>query len=72
MDEAFVQVGRLRIEKGQHRVWIDAEPIKLSAKIALLEYLGRSSGEVVSAQDLIEVAVGSTPTTSRRAPCSGP
>lgn len=60
-DEAYVQVGRLKIEKGQHRVWMNAEPIKLSAKeFALLEYLGRSSGKVVSAQELIKVTHGLT------------
>jgi len=58
-DDAFVQVGRLKIEKGQHRVWMNTEPIKLSAKeFALLEYLGRSSGKVVSAQDLIKITHG--------------
>ncbi len=58
-DDAFVQVGRLKIEKGQHRVWMNAEPIKLSAKeFALLEYLGRSSGKVVSAQELIKLTHG--------------
>lgn len=58
-DDAFVQVGRLKIEKGQHRVWMNAEPIRLSAKeFALLEYLGRSSGKVVSAQELIKVTHG--------------
>ena len=59
VDDAFVQVGRLKIEKGQHRVWMNAELIKLSAKeFALLEYLGRSSGKVVSAQELIKLTHG--------------
>ena len=57
VDDAFVQVGRLKIEKGQHRVWMNAELIKLSAKeFALLEYLGRSSGKVVSAQERAHVS----------------
>ena len=40
--EGFLQAGRLRIELGQHRVWMQDELIKLSAKeFALLEHLGR-------------------------------
>jgi DNA-binding response OmpR family regulator len=55
-DDGFLYAGRLRIEKGQHRVWIDDTPIKLSAKeFALLEHLGKNQGRVVSAQDLIKV-----------------
>ncbi len=54
--EGFLRTGRLQIELGQHRVWMDGEPIKLSAKeFALLEHLGRNLGRVVSAQDLIQV-----------------
>jgi DNA-binding response OmpR family regulator len=55
-EDGFLSAGRLRIELGQHRVWIDDNPIKLSAKeFALLEHLGRSQGRVVSAQDLIKI-----------------
>ena len=59
--EGFLQAGRLRIELGQHRVWMQDELIKLSAKeFALLEHLGRSQGRVVSAQDLIKITHGLT------------
>lgn len=55
-ENGFLSAGRLRIEVGQHRVWIDEDPIKLSAKeFALLEHLGRNQGRVVSAQDLIKI-----------------
>ena len=55
-DDGFLTAGRLKIEKGQHRVWIDETPVKLSAKeFALLEHLGRNQGKVVSAQELIKV-----------------
>lgn len=57
--EGFLTVGRLRIEPGQHRVWLDEVPVKLSAKeFALLEYLARHAGKVVPAQDLIRVTHG--------------
>ncbi|MCB0215364.1 MAG: response regulator transcription factor [Chloroflexi bacterium] len=59
--EGFLQAGRLRIELGQHRVWMQDELIKLSAKeFALLEHLGRNQGRVVSAQDLIKITHGLT------------
>jgi len=57
--EGFLTLGRLKIEPGQHRVWLDGRPIKLSAKeFALVEYLGRRAGKVVPAQDLIRVTHG--------------
>jgi len=57
--EGFLTIGRLRIEPGQHRVWLDGTPVKLSAKeFALLEYLARYAGKVVPAQDLIRVTHG--------------
>jgi DNA-binding response OmpR family regulator len=52
-------VGRLRIEPGQHRAWLDEQPIKLSAReFSLLEYLARRAGDVVSPPELIQVTHG--------------
>jgi DNA-binding response OmpR family regulator len=49
-----VHVGRLRIDPGQHRVWMDEERVKLSAReFILLECLARKVGQVVSPQELI-------------------
>jgi len=57
--DGYLNIGRLRIEPGQHRVWLDGRPVKLSAKeFALVEYLGRRAGKVVPAQDLIRVTHG--------------
>lgn len=47
-------VGKLRIDPGQYRVWLNGEPIKLSAReFTLLEYLARRERQVVSPQELI-------------------
>lgn len=58
-DDGYLKLGRLRIEPGEHRVWLDDEAVRLSAKeFALLEQLGRRVGKVVPAQDLIRVTHG--------------
>ena len=58
-DGGYLEIGRLRIEPGEHRVWLDDAAIRLSAKeFALLEHLGRRAGKVVPAQDLIRVTHG--------------
>jgi len=48
-------VGKLRIDPGQHRVWLVTESIELSVKeFALLEHLARRANQVVSPQELIQ------------------
>lgn len=52
-------VGRLRIDTGQHRVWLDEQPIELSAReFILLEYLARRADTMVTPQELIGVTHG--------------
>jgi DNA-binding response OmpR family regulator len=47
-------VGALRIDSGQHEVWMGEDPIKLSAReFTLLECLARRASQVVSPQELI-------------------
>jgi DNA-binding response OmpR family regulator len=54
-----LSVGRLQIDPGQYRAWLDEQPIQLSAKeFMLLEYLARQAGQVVSPQELIQVTHG--------------
>ena len=49
-----LQLGRLRIDPGQHRVWMDQRPVQLSAReFVLLEYLARRANQVVPPQELI-------------------
>ena len=51
-----VSVGRLRIEPGQHRAWLDDEPLQLSAReFELLTYLARRADQVVSPQELVQI-----------------
>jgi two-component system response regulator VanR len=51
-----LQLGRLRIDPGQHRVWMDQRPVQLSAReFVLLEYLARRANQVVPPQELILV-----------------
>jgi DNA-binding response OmpR family regulator len=48
--------GPLKIDPDQHRVWLNDEEIKLSAReFALLEYLARQAGKVVSPTDAIRI-----------------
>ena len=54
--ERFLEVGLLRIDSEQHRVWVNEEEVKLSAKeFVLLEYLARQKGKIASPQELIKV-----------------
>lgn len=47
-------LGRLRIDSDQRRVWLDGQPIRLSAReFVLLGYLARRVGKVVPPQELI-------------------
>lgn len=48
--------GPLRVDSKQHRVWLNQQELKLSAKeFVLLEYLAQQAGNVVSPQELIQV-----------------
>lgn len=52
-------VGSLRVDPGQHRAWLNEEPIRLSAReFTLLEHLARLAGQVVSPQELIRTTHG--------------
>jgi len=47
-------VGRLRVDPGQHRAWIDDRPLQLSAReFTILEYVCRRPRQVVSPEELI-------------------
>jgi DNA-binding response OmpR family regulator len=49
-----LRLGRLRIEPGQHRVWMGSKEISLSAReFVLLEYLAERANQVVAPQELI-------------------
>ena len=52
-------LGRLQIEPGQHRVWLDGQRIQLSAReFGLLECLAQQANKVVSLQELVKVTHG--------------
>jgi DNA-binding response OmpR family regulator len=52
-------VGKLQVDPGQHRAWLDGEPIRLSAReFTLLERLARRANQVVSPQELIQATHG--------------
>jgi DNA-binding response OmpR family regulator len=58
-DQRGLAVGRLRIESGQHRAWLDDQLLDLSAReFTLLEYLARRADIMVSPQELIGVTHG--------------
>jgi DNA-binding response OmpR family regulator len=51
-----IAVGRLRIDSGQHRAWLNDQLIDLSAReFTLLEYLARRADTMVAPQELIRV-----------------
>jgi DNA-binding response OmpR family regulator len=54
-----LNLGRLRIDPGQHRVWMDDELVNLSAReFTLLEYLAQRLNQVVSVPELIWITHG--------------
>jgi DNA-binding response OmpR family regulator len=54
-----VQVGRLRIDRAQHRVWYSDELVSLSAReFRLLDCLASSAGNVVGTEELIAATHG--------------
>jgi DNA-binding response OmpR family regulator len=55
-EERFLTMARLRLDATQHRVWVDDQELKLSAKeFVLLEYLAQQAGGVVSPPELVQV-----------------
>jgi len=49
-------VGKLRIEPGQHRAWMDGVPVHLSPReFVLLEYLAQRAGQVVPLTELCRI-----------------
>lgn len=53
---AVLDLGRLRIDLGQHRVWMDGQEVTLSVReFSLLAFLAQRLDQAVSAQDLIQV-----------------
>jgi len=50
-----LKMGRLRLDSGQHRVWMGDEEVSLSAReFVLLEYLAQRFTQVISARDLVQ------------------
>jgi two-component system OmpR family response regulator len=55
-EQRFLEVGLLRIDVEQHRVWVADEEVTLSAKeFTLLEYLARQHGKIASPTQLIQI-----------------
>ena len=58
-NQRSIAVGRLRIDSGQHRAWLDDQLIDLSAReFTLLEYLARRADTMITPQELISVTHG--------------
>lgn len=56
IESRVLTVGQLHIDTDQHRVWLNRQELKLSAKeFVLLVYLARQAGKVVSPQELIQI-----------------
>jgi DNA-binding response OmpR family regulator len=54
-----LKAGKLRIDPGRYAVWLDGEPVHLSAReFTLLEYLARRGDRVVPPQELIQATHG--------------
>lgn len=58
-ESQVLDLGRLRIDASQHRVWMDDRPVRLSAReFMVLDYLARRSRQVVTPEELIRVTHG--------------
>ena len=58
-DQHLLTLGRMRIDPGQHRVWMDGQPVELSAKeFTLLEYLAQRADAIVPPHELIQITHG--------------
>jgi two-component system alkaline phosphatase synthesis response regulator PhoP len=56
---ADLVLGRLRIEPGEYRAWLDGERVKLSnTEFKLLECMAQHANRVVPTQDLVETTHG--------------
>jgi DNA-binding response OmpR family regulator len=54
-----LELGRLRVDPSQHRVWMDDRPVRLSAReFTVLDYLARRVGQVVTPEELVRVTHG--------------
>jgi DNA-binding response OmpR family regulator len=54
-----LMVGGLQIDPSQREVWMDGQPIKLSAReFTLLDYMARRTGKVVPHTELIQASHG--------------
>jgi DNA-binding response OmpR family regulator len=54
-----LELGRLRVDPSQHRVWMDNRPIGLSAReFTVLSYLARRAGQVVIPEELVRATHG--------------
>ncbi len=59
LGQRALSIGRLQIDPGQHRAWIDGRPIRLSAReFTLLEYLARHADKIVPPRELVLVTHG--------------
>ena len=60
-DQSVLALGRLQIHISQHRVWVDGEAVKLSAReFVVLAYLAQRAGDVVMPHELIKASHGLT------------
>ncbi len=56
LGQRAISIGRLQIDPGQHRAWLNGQPVRLSAReFTLLEYLARRQGAVVPPHELVQV-----------------
>jgi DNA-binding response OmpR family regulator len=52
-------LGRLRVDRAQHRVWLSEKLVRLSAReFIILEHLARQAGQVVTPEALIRLTHG--------------
>jgi DNA-binding response OmpR family regulator len=59
LGQRALSVGRLQIDPGQHRAWMNEQQVHLSAReFTLLEYLARREGAVVPPRELIQITHG--------------
>jgi DNA-binding response OmpR family regulator len=58
-ESQLLDLGRLRIDPSQHRVWMDNRPIRLSAReFTVLDYLAQRAGRVVTPEELVRATHG--------------
>jgi len=54
--DGLVIMGCLQVDSRQHKVWLNEQEIKLSAReFLLLEYLAQEAGKIISPQELVQV-----------------